>query len=174
MSHSGLGEFFLALEAEIPGGVGRGVRYERQAHDGERVVVGGDPADAIDLAAEATMDDHLLAVAAGAEPDRFHQAPAFAGAIAGATAIDMPRVQAERAMIAVASTRYRRADEGPAMPALKRFLAVRDLVRIVVGRGLAAPTLVSMLVGLPACATSRYWFVGKMTIFLGVSVTWHW
>ena len=92
---------------------------QRQAHDHERVVVGGDAADALGFAAETAVDDHLLAIPARAEAHGLHQRPAFAEAVAGVTAIDMPRVQAERAVIAMPPPRNRRADECAAMPAFE-------------------------------------------------------
>ena len=76
---------------------------QRQAHDDERVIVGGNTANALGLAAKTAVDNHLLSIPARAEPDRLHQRPALAEAVARMTAIDMPRMQAERAVIAMPS-----------------------------------------------------------------------
>ncbi|MGH2551098.1 MAG: hypothetical protein ACRDHN_17060 [Thermomicrobiales bacterium] len=60
------------------------------------------------------------------------------------------------------------------MPTLERFFTIRDLVRVVMRRWFTSPPFLPLLVELLVRAASRYWFVGKMTIFLGISITWHW
>ena len=77
---------------------------QRQAHDDERIIVGGDAADALGFAAETAVDDDLLAIPARAEADWLHQRAALAEAIAGMTAVHMTRMQAERTVIAMPST----------------------------------------------------------------------
>ena len=104
---------------------------QRQTHDDEWVVIGGDAADAFGVASETAVDDHLLAIPARAEPDWLHQRPAFAEAVAGMAAIDMPRMQAERAVIAMPPSRYGGADTGAAIAAFERLASLHHLPHVV-------------------------------------------
>jgi hypothetical protein len=70
----------------------------------------------------------------------------------------------------VPSTRHGRSNEGPAISALERLLAVRHLAHMVVGRWFAAAIV---LIGSAVLALSRYGFVVKRSIVLIVSITWH-
>jgi hypothetical protein len=85
------------------------------------VVVGRDPAVALDATAEALVHDDLLAVSPVIGADRLHQTAALTLSVARTLAVDMARVETERAVIAMSTTADRRTDEGPAMPAFELF-----------------------------------------------------
>lgn len=70
------------------------------------------------------MDDHLLTVPACQQADRLHECMTIALAIAGAAFVDVPGIQAVRAMIAVATTADRCANELLAAPALERLIGL--------------------------------------------------
>ena len=124
------GHFSVKLEERL-GVLRAGMLDQRQAHDDERVIVGGDAADALGFAAETAVDDDLLTIPARAKADWLHQRPALAEAVAGVTAIDMPRMQAERAVIAMPPSRYGGADKCTAMPAFERLAPFHHLPHVV-------------------------------------------
>jgi hypothetical protein len=96
---------------------------------------------ALGLAAFAPVDEHLLAVSPVEETDRLHQRAAVAEPIARERAIDVPREEAKRAMIAVAPTGQRRSDEGLAPPALELLAPVRFAYRLAT----VVPRFITML-----------------------------
>lgn len=95
-----------------------------QAHDQHRVVVGGEAVRVFLAAAEAAVQKHLLAITAGEDADRLHQGVALAAPVAGHGVVDVPRVEAVRAMVAMAPARQRRADELLAVAALERLVGL--------------------------------------------------
>jgi hypothetical protein len=102
--------------------------YQLQPHAGDDEIVGGDAAMAFHVASETAVHEHLLAVTPEVRADRRHQAAALAEPVAGLLPVDMLRVQAERAVIAVPSPGDWRSDKRLAMPALE-LLAARDSLR---------------------------------------------
>ena len=130
------GRFFVEFE-DRAGVLRAGMLDQRQTHYDKWVVIGGDAADAFGVASETAVDDHLLAVPARAKSDRLHQRPALAEAIAGMSEIDMSRMQAERAVIAMPPARNGRTDECAAMPALEGLAPLHHLSHVVMRRRLA-------------------------------------
>jgi hypothetical protein len=84
------------------------------------MVVSRRPAIAHLAASQASMHDHLFAIAAEGGANRLHQAAAFVLPVAGCT-VDMLRIETERTMIPVPAAADRRTDEGLAMTALELF-----------------------------------------------------
>ncbi len=76
------------------------------------------------------MDDDMLAVGTLEGADGLHERAAGAGAVAGASVIDVARVEAERAVVAVVAATGQWADE---------FVAVAALEALVEGVAFAAP-----------------------------------
>ncbi len=99
-----------------------GQRDGRQAEQQDRIVVRGHPVRALLTAAEAAVQDQLLAVAALDDADWRHQRAAVAAPVAGSLAVDVPRGEAHRAVIAMAAASDRRADEGPTAATLERLI----------------------------------------------------
>lgn len=113
--------------------------HQRQTHDRERMIVGRHPADALNMAAEAAMDDHLLAVSPRRQSNRLHERPALATSIAGHTQIDVARIETERTVVAMPATAHGRANKGATVSALERFASFRDLARMMMRRRLRVP-----------------------------------
>jgi hypothetical protein len=94
-------------------------RKRAQPHDEKRTVVRSDAVGIFLPASEAAMHEHLLAISPHQDAGRFHQRVAIALAVARMAVVDMARVQTVRAVVPVASTRDRRANELLAVPALE-------------------------------------------------------
>lgn len=99
---------------------------ERQAHQEQRVVVGGNPVVALEATAQAAMQQHLLAVWAEERSGRRHERLAVTGAVAGRLAVDVQRVQAAGTVVALASAGERQTDKGLAVPALERLADIHS------------------------------------------------
>jgi hypothetical protein len=99
------------------------------------VVVGGDAVVALLAAAEAAVDEHGLAAGAVEAADGGHLRAAGAGAVAGATVVHMPRVQAERAVVAVFAAEHGRADQDAAVAAAELLAAFARGARRATARG---------------------------------------
>lgn len=106
-------------------------RDNRQPHQHRGIVVGGHPVVPLEPAAEATVDDALLAARPLEHADGRHRRPAGARAVAGRPPVDVARVQAERAMVAVPAAVQRLSYKHPAAPAAK-LLALRPKPRAAV------------------------------------------
>ena len=88
-----------------------------EAHDGGDVVVGGDAVVPLESAAEAAVDEDLLAVGPGEDADRGHARAAVAGSVAGCAPVDVKRMQAPGAVVAVATAEPERPGVHAAMTA---------------------------------------------------------
>lgn len=97
----------------------------RQPHQQQRAVVGGDPGRLGLAAAEALVQDHLLAVTSLDEPSWPHQRLARTSAVARSLQVDVKRVQAVRAVVSVAPAGGGCADELPALPAAECLVGLR-------------------------------------------------
>ena len=98
-----------------------------QVHQQHRVIVRCNPVRILLPTTEAEVKDHLFAVPAGQKPDGLHHGVTVAPAVTGMAVVDMPRVEAVRAVVSVASSGDRRTDELPAMTTLE------GLVRLPAG-----------------------------------------
>lgn len=103
------------------------------------IVVGGDAAIARDLTTKAAMHDHLLAVAPEPRSHRLHQASALAQTIAGRLAVDMARVETQRAVVPVPPTAQRWSHKRPAMTALELLGTGSPVRRRKAGLATSAP-----------------------------------
>ncbi len=97
----------------------------RQLQHGEllaedEIVVSSGPAIAHLAAAQAPVHDYLFPIPFERRANRLHQAAALVLSVARRV-IDMPRIEAERAMVALPAATDRRPDEGLAMPAFELF-----------------------------------------------------
>ena len=90
---------------------------QREGHQHQRVVVRRDAVPSLDTAAEAAVHQHLFSRPPHEDPDWGHERPAAARPVAGSRLVDMPGVQAERAVVPVAPAAQRRADHRFAVPA---------------------------------------------------------
>ena len=97
---------------------GAGFEHGERQHEVE-VIVGGDAAEALDAAGEASVHDHVLAVTAGERADRRHAAAAVAGAIAGRGAVDVAGIEAPGTVVAVVPAGGEGAHERAAVAAAK-------------------------------------------------------
>jgi len=98
------------------GWVGRaGWQHGQREHKIE-VVVGGDAVEALKTAAQTAMDEHMLAVGPLEGADGFHQPTTGASAISRCRGVDVARVEAEGAMVAVVTTTRQRANKAAAVP----------------------------------------------------------
>ena len=102
-----------------PGGSDR-----RKPQQGHRVVVGGNPVLALDAAAVAAMDHHLLAIRPKRDADGRHQRPARARPIPRPPQIDVAGGQAQGTVIAVPAAGDGRPHEGAAAAAFERVALV--------------------------------------------------
>ena len=93
--------------------------HDGQPHHGGEIVVGGDAVVPFEAAAEASMHDGVLALGARKRADGRHGPAAVARSIAGRLAVDVARVEALRAVVAVLASIQGPAYERPAMPAAK-------------------------------------------------------
>lgn len=94
-----------------------------QGQDQGKVVVRGDPVMALEATAQAAVDEDVLALWPGESADRSHEPAAITRAIAGGPPVDVARVEADRAMVAMSTAARRRADQGTAVSAAKLFAA---------------------------------------------------
>jgi hypothetical protein len=99
------------------------------------VVVGGDAVVALQATAEAAVDEHRFAAEAVEAADGGHLRAAGAGAVAGATVIHMPRVQAKRAVVAVPPAEHGRADQGATVAAAELLATFACGARRATARG---------------------------------------
>ena len=90
------------------------------------------------------MDDHVLLVGALEVADWLHLTTAVAQPISWLPVIDMPRVEAERAVVAMTSTAGRRADETMAVPALKHLIRGLLITRLAMASMIIALILVGV------------------------------
>ena len=104
--------------------------YVRQRQYDIEVVVGCDAAVALEAATQAAVDDAMLALRPRECGERFHEAAAVARAVARRAIVDVTRVEADGAVVALASAGRRQADHGAAAAAAE-FVAVAG-VRIAV------------------------------------------
>jgi hypothetical protein len=95
--------------------------HDSQPHNGSEVVISRDAVVPLEAAAKAAMDDDVLALRTRERTHGRHRCPTRAGTVAGPFAVDVARVQAARAMIAVLATVQRPPYECPAVPAAKLF-----------------------------------------------------
>lgn len=95
---------------------------ERDVHDQNRVVIGGNPRRLYLAAPQACVDDLLLAIATDKQSLWSHQRPTVAASVAWVLQIDVQRVQAVRAVVSVPPTRQRCADELAALAAPKGLI----------------------------------------------------
>ena len=105
----------LHLQSGLRGNLGQG------QHKIE-VIVGGDATTALEATAEAAMEQHMLAGAPLEAASGLHAGATIAQAVARLSIIDMARVQAKWAVIAVMPTRGQWRDEAATV------LALEDLV----------------------------------------------
>ena len=96
----------------------------RQPQQGDWAIVGGDPVAPLDAAPVAAMDHHLLAIHAEGNADGRHQRPAGTEPVTRTLQIDVPRGEAQRAMIAVPATEDNRSDKSAAAAAFERIALV--------------------------------------------------
>jgi hypothetical protein len=96
------------------------------------MIIRSHPTDPFRSTPETPVHDHLLAVPTGRQTDRLHKRSAFAFAIPRHTSIDMPRVETERAVVAMASAADRRANECAAVSEFKRLPALSNLAGMMV------------------------------------------
>ena len=75
-----------------------------EPHDRGGIIVGRDTVVALESATEAAVDQDLLAIRAGEDPDGGHARPAVAAAVTGRTPVDVQRVQTVGTVVAVAAT----------------------------------------------------------------------
>jgi hypothetical protein len=88
---------------------------EGQTQHGNRVVVGRHSIVTLEAAGQTAMDEHLLSVRTAEQADGGHLAPARAGAVARDAPVDVPGMEAQRAVVAVVPPPGERADEGLAL-----------------------------------------------------------
>lgn len=91
-------------------------------HDQHRVVIGGDPCRLYLAAPQARVNDLLLTVAADQQSCGSHQRATGAASVAWMIQVDVQRMQAVRAVVAVSPTRQRCADELAALAAPERLV----------------------------------------------------
>jgi hypothetical protein len=113
---------------------------DRQRQNQIEVVVGGDPVVTLDAAPETAMDDDVLAPGTCESGDGRHRGSARARPIAGCFRVDVARIKAERAVIAVASPGGKGTDQLATMVAaeiarLMRSEARRRAIAICLGHG---------------------------------------
>ena len=96
----------------------------RKPQEGDRVVVGGNPVLALDAAAVAAMDHHLLSVRSKGNSYGGHQRSTGTRSIPRPAQIDMTGRQAQGAVIAVPAARNGRSHEGAAAAAFERVALV--------------------------------------------------
>src|SRR5207248_10157602 len=88
-----------------------------QGDDERKIVVGGDAVVPLEAAGKTLVNDYVLALSPGECADGSHHRATGAGAISRMRAVDVPREQAQGAVIALAATHGKGADEGPTVPA---------------------------------------------------------
>jgi hypothetical protein len=103
------------------------------------------------------MDDGVLAVTSSERRDGRHRPAAVARAVARPPAVDVPRVQAERAVVAMPPARRQRADEHPAVPAAE----------LIAGSSATASRAVSVRVGHGGSSLGRTYACGVRPVQLG-------
>lgn len=96
----------------------------REAHDGDDIVVSGDPVMSLEATAEAPMHEHLLAVGASEGADGLHARAAVTRPVPGHAAVDVEGVEAPGAMVAMAPAIPRLSDERAAVTATERFTSL--------------------------------------------------
>ena len=89
----------------------------------DEIIVRGDPIVALEPARETAMHQRMLALPAREHAHGRHRSAAIARAVAGRPAIDVPRVEAPRAVVAVHAARWRRAYHRAAVAASELLLA---------------------------------------------------
>ncbi len=94
---------------------------EREPHQEQRVVVGSNPVMPFEATTETAMQQHLLAVWAEERSGRRHERSAVTGAVAGRFAVNVQRVQAAGAVVALLAAGKRQADKCLAVTALERL-----------------------------------------------------
>ena len=99
---------------------------ERQAHQEQRVVIGRNPVMTLDATAQAAMHHYLFPVWAEEGARRSHERLACAAAVARCFLIDMQRVQAAWAVVALPSAGKRQSNKRLTLPALERFADVHS------------------------------------------------
>jgi hypothetical protein len=77
--------------------------YDRQSKHEVEVIVCGDAAVSFEPAAEAAVQDDVLALRAGEGADRLHDAVAVAPAVTRRLGVHMTGVQTEGAMVTLAA-----------------------------------------------------------------------
>lgn len=92
----------------------------RQGQNQIEIVIGGDAVEALEVAAQAAVHQDILAVWSLEIANRGHSAAASARTISFAH-IDMARVEAEGAVVAMMPTRRQGADETTAIAALENL-----------------------------------------------------
>src|SRR5215469_1988890 len=117
----------------FPPGAARRQHGQRQ-HQVE-VVVGGDTIEALEAAAQAAVDDHVLAAQPLERPDRRHQRAAGARAIPGARPVHVARVETERTVVAVVAATGQRPDEAVAVTAGEAIVGCVAAAALRVARG---------------------------------------
>jgi hypothetical protein len=126
----------VRLSSMIATGSGRHLAYghrtaaeprgdDWEPHDGDDVVVCCDPVMSLEAAAEAAVHEHLFALGSREDGDWRHARAAIARPVARDAAIDMQRVEAVGAMIAVAPTVLRLAREYAALTASEPITPLR-------------------------------------------------
>lgn len=111
------------LLAVVPAG-GGARRHQREPEDELEVVIGCDSVVSLEVARQAAVHDRVLAVGTDEGADGLHRTGTGAGAVAGDAPIHVTRVEAIRAVIAVAAPEGNRADHGFAVRATKRLLQI--------------------------------------------------
>src|SRR5258708_35729988 len=107
---------------KLRAGAGGARRDDGQCEHEMEVVVGADAVEALEAAAEAAVDDAVLAVGALEGADGRHQGTAGGCAVAGAPVVHMAGVEAVRAVVALAAAARQRSDETLAVAAAKALL----------------------------------------------------
>ena len=95
-----------------------------EPHQQDGIIVRGDSVWIFLATSQTAVDDHLLSVPAAEQPAGLHQRMAVASAIARTAFVDVPRVEAVRAMVTVPPATDRCPDELSAMPAFERLVCV--------------------------------------------------
>ena len=131
-------------------------RNQRQAQHHQPVVVGGEAVVALAVAAEAAVEHDLLAVGAGERADGRHEGAAVARPVARHLAVDVARVEAVRAVVAVAAAGRQGTDHELAVAAAKLALRLGVAVGIAVGRtGAAVGTTVGTGIAIAGTGVAR-------------------
>ena len=119
VGHNGVSSIFGCSFGGRPTGrgIGRARRHDRQREHEIEVVVGLDAVEALEVAAFAVVDDDMLAVGPLKCPNRRHHPTAAAQPVARFHCVDVARVEAVGAMVAMMPAAGQRPYESLAVAA---------------------------------------------------------